>query len=319
MIATRRTLRSSLSLRSGLRYAHNAHHGHELKTYSSSYQLKTLEIDDLGGKKGLVSYIDEDCPDSPHPPLVLLGGTGQTINTFTPHIQGLRRQRRLVIVEMRGQGRTSLDSAHCNMPQLMQDLRTILHAIGIEQMHLCGFSFGGRVALTFAAQQPAMVRRLSVTAVPLHRPALGKLIIQSWEDALSRGNLRECAWSFLLNGYSADFIGKHHGKLPAFMDFVMKSNNITNLHNLVKFSHADFGEEYSLPHCAAKIACPTQIIAATEDRIAGYHETVLLAQTIKDCHLDTMQSGHLAPFEDPQAWRSKLLRFLDGSGHNRHS
>jgi pimeloyl-ACP methyl ester carboxylesterase len=283
---------------------------HAVKAYSSSYELKFLDIEDVDGSVAKVSYIDESKNES-IPPLVVLGGTAQTINTFTPHIQGLRRHRRLIIVEMRGQGRTELDSSHCNMPQLITDLKIILKKLQLTEVHLCGFSFGGRVALTFAAKHPSMVKKLSITGVPLVRPALGKLIVQSWEDALHRDNFRECAWSFVLNGYSSDFINKHHAKLPTFLEFVMQSNDIKKLQNLIRLSHQNYGADYDLETCAQAIQCPTQIIAGLEDRIAGYPETVALAQSIVNSELVSLKTGHLIPFEDTTAWRTELLRFLD--------
>lgn len=300
---------------------HNHHHPehHQVKMYSSSYELKQLLITDVNGQESMVSYIDEDhsnASSSSKPPLVILGGTAQTINTFTPHIQGLRRDRRLVIIEMRGQGKTELDSSYCNMPQLLKDLKVILQKLNItNNMHLCGFSFGGRVAVTFAAHHPKLVSKLSITGVPLCRPPLGKLIIQSWEDALSRGNIRECAWSFVLNGYSNDFINRNHNKLHNFMDFVMKANKVTNLYNLIKFSHQDYGSEYNFERCASLIKCPTQIIAATEDRIAGYMETLELAKVIHKNQTLTMETGHLAPFENAAFWRSNVLKFFDSHHH----
>ncbi len=292
----------------------NSQANHKFKEYSSSFELKTLQIEDVCGKKATVSYIDENShiPSSIKPPLVILGGTAQTINTFTPHIQSLKRNRRLIIIEMRGQGITDLDSKYCNMPQLIDDLASVLEKLNIRnELHLCGFSFGGRVAVTFAAHNPALVTKLSITGVPLVRPPLGKLIIQSWEEALSRGNIKECAWSFVLNGYSNDFLNRHHSKLNQFMEFVVRANKTENLYNLIKFSHGNYGESYDLEHCARIIQCPTQIIAAREDRIAGYNETLELAKSIPRSNAITMDSGHLAPFENTGAWRSHVLGFLD--------
>jgi pimeloyl-ACP methyl ester carboxylesterase len=42
--------------------------------------------------------------------------------------------------------------------------------------NLQGFSFGGRVSLAIAANHPQLVKRLSVTGVPLERPALGECV-----------------------------------------------------------------------------------------------------------------------------------------------
>ena len=130
------------------------------------------------------------------------------------------------------------------------------------------------------------------------------------EDTLPM-EFRACAWSFILNGYSPKFIDKFHLKLPQFVDMVMESNDPEKLANLMRYSHIiDDADEYSVPSCAARVRCPAQIIGATEDRIAGVHMVRLLAEQIPGSEFEEMDTGHLAPFEDPVLWRKLVLRYL---------
>jgi hypothetical protein len=41
------------------------------------------------------------------------------------------------------------------------------------------------VALAVAAHHPSLVCKLSLTAVPLERPALGRVILDSWMESLA--------------------------------------------------------------------------------------------------------------------------------------
>eukprot|EP01031_Cornospumella_fuschlensis_P028100 gene28100-33932_t len=280
-----------------------------VKQYSASFEVKHLFIEDFG-KRSRVSYIDENPSGHSGHPLVIVGGTAQTINTYTMHIKPIAKSRRLVIIEMRGQGSTELDTRYATMRQHVEDLHAVTEALGIRTLDLSGFSFGGRLAIAFAAHHPGKVARLSVTGVPLHRPRLGALVLRSWQEALQRGNLRDCAWSFILNGYSSEFIEKYADKLPGLVDMVLEANKVERLYDLVRLS-GEGGPEYAVPHCAPLIQCPTQIIAATEDRIAG-HESVLDLQGVvrNVTNVTSLRAGHLAPFEQPVAWRKALLDFL---------
>ena len=122
---------------------------------------------------------------------------------------------------------------------------------------------------------------------------------------------RACAWSFILNGYSSKFIERCHTKLPQFVDLVMESNDPEKLANLMRYSHInDDSDDYSVPSCAARVQCRVQIIGATEDRIAGVHMVRMLAEQIPDSAFEEMDTGHLAPFEDPVQWRSLVLKYL---------
>ena len=165
---SRRFSRSSLSLRESSKTVF----GVDKSLY------KQLDVLDVDGVKRKVFYVDMGV-DSTHPPLVLLCGTAQTVNTFSPHFRQISKQRRLIIVELRCQGMTELLSEYGTIDQHVKDFHQIIvQHLGLKHIHLAGFSFGGRVSLAIAALHPELVGRLSVTGVPLERPALGEIVYQ---------------------------------------------------------------------------------------------------------------------------------------------
>jgi alpha/beta hydrolase fold len=143
---------------------------------------KQLDLVDVDLVKRKVFYVDIGT-DSLKPPLVILCGTAQTVNTFSPHFRQISKERRLIIIELRCQGMTELLSEYGTIDQHVKDFHEIIVGhLGLKQIHLAGFSFGGRVSLAIAAMHPELVGRLSVTGVPLERPALGKLC---WNDRIT--------------------------------------------------------------------------------------------------------------------------------------
>lgn len=282
------------------------------KISARSIPVATLPVLEKGEPK-LVYYIDKGS-NRDKPPLVLLAGTAQTIDTYAPHINQISKFRRLIIPELRGQGRTQLDPTVCTIEQQVHDLESILTKLGVPNVHLSGFSFGGRVALAFAAHRPHMVSRLSLTAIPLVRPPLGKVVLESWMDGLKRGNMRECAWSFIINGYSNSFLTKNAERMSMYADMVANSNDPLKVYHLMtQSSKTAPGDIYSIPHCAGLIRCPTQVIAAREDRIAGLEPVQHLAAATPHAQYVEMSTGHLAPFEEPLIWRKHLLDFMNQS------
>ncbi len=85
----------------------------------------------------------------------------------------------IVMPELRAQGSTELLSQFATTEQHVEDLRYFFDSLNLTTVDLVGFSFGGRIALAFAAAYPLRVRSCSVTGVPLSRQNLGRLILQS--------------------------------------------------------------------------------------------------------------------------------------------
>jgi len=176
--------------------------------------LNYLDFVDVDEKIRKLYYSDTCNPHDNEIPVLILAGTAQTIKSWEPHILQILKRRRVITPELRGQGiDTSLLAAYGSMTQYALDLGYFLGKIKVSKVDIIGFSFGGRVGLSLAASNPNIVRKLSITGVPLKRPGLGSSILFSWIEGLKAGNIRECAWSFIFNGYSESFIEKNHHRL----------------------------------------------------------------------------------------------------------
>lgn len=324
---------------------------------SSRYisQLKSAPIKDVNGEYRSINYYDSKYDnrlkqDSTKPVLVLLCGTAQTITSWSSHIRALAAQYRLIIPELRCQGRlTNLDYQYASIPQHIQDVKQFLSVTEIPQAHIAGFSFGGRVGLALAAHAPELVQSLSLSGVPLRRPPVGQLIMESWLESLKNRNMRACALSFLLNGYSEQFLTKYHHRVESFVASVAAANDPLALEELVRqnirqdhcaglpsncapgpLSAASLPGctlsryqdpyllDYSAEVCATIVSCPVQVIAGSHDRIAGFNAEQELAKSFPNGGAEfgvITECGHLTPFEKPQEWRRLLVAFLRDVSH----
>ncbi len=100
---------------------------------------------------------------SGEPLLVLHGGLGQ-IEMFGPVLDMLAKGRQAICVDLHGHGRTSLGKRPITHIGMGDDMAVIVRELGFEQVDVFGYSMGGVVALRFAIQHPAMVRRLAVAS-----------------------------------------------------------------------------------------------------------------------------------------------------------
>jgi pimeloyl-ACP methyl ester carboxylesterase len=93
------------------------------------------------------------------PLLLLHGGLGST-DMFAPVMPALAEHRQVIAIDLQGHGRTALGTRKFSLPDMGDDVATVLKELGVKQADVLGYSFGGGVAFRLAAQHPQMVRRL---------------------------------------------------------------------------------------------------------------------------------------------------------------
>ncbi|MCZ4120966.1 alpha/beta fold hydrolase [Streptomyces sp. H39-S7] len=102
-------------------------------------------------------------------PLVLLHGGGATAASWYANAAGLSRTRRLYAVDRIGEaGLSERGGRTIRTPADLFDwLDGTLDGLGVEDVDLCGHSYGAWVALSYALRSPERVRRL-VLLDPTH-------------------------------------------------------------------------------------------------------------------------------------------------------
>lgn len=95
------------------------------------------------------------------PPLVLLHGGGDTIETsFGQILPKLAQNRQIIAYERQGYGHTAEIAARAfSFDQFADDAGALLDYLQVEQADLFGFSNGGTVALHVAIRHPQKVRK----------------------------------------------------------------------------------------------------------------------------------------------------------------
>jgi pimeloyl-ACP methyl ester carboxylesterase len=99
-------------------------------------------------------------------PLLLLHGGLFTTELFGPVLTQLAEHRRVIGVHLHGHGRTELGTRKIDLVDIGRDLGVVLEQLGLKQVDVMGYSFGGGAAFQLAAQYPTLVRRLVLVSTP---------------------------------------------------------------------------------------------------------------------------------------------------------
>jgi pimeloyl-ACP methyl ester carboxylesterase len=195
--------------------------------------------------QGVVNYILHPPPQPAAPPLVIFGGTAQTINSMIGHHSQLAKTRAVLQYELRGQGTTTtLPLDDCSLERHVQDFEEVCGALSdgsvcdLSECDLVGFSFGARVALAITAHSDK-VRRLVATGVPADRGATGRTILKAWSCSLERGDLEGFLWQSIADGHSDSFLTRHEPKLTAWVKSAAASNRAEAIAALVGQTHTE--------------------------------------------------------------------------------
>ena len=100
-------------------------------------------------------------------PLLLLHGGLGSIDMFASNVlPALAKTRQVIAVDLQGHGRTTLGDRPINLIDIANDLDVVLAKLGLKQVDVVGYSFGGGAGLRLAIQHPNVVRRLTVISAP---------------------------------------------------------------------------------------------------------------------------------------------------------
>ncbi len=110
------------------------------------------------------------------PPLVLLHGLNNTAWIWARSAAIMATTgRRVLAPTQRGHGLSSKTSSDYSLEATSADLEAFLDATGLDRVDLAGHSWGGKVAMHFAATRPARVRSLAL-ADPAPPRGVSKLL-----------------------------------------------------------------------------------------------------------------------------------------------
>ena len=119
-------------------------------------------------------------PGTP-PVLFLHGGPGYNSYTFA-QIEGplLETQLRMVYLDQRGSGRSERPwTRDYKMSTLVEDVDALRRSLGVSQLALIGHSFGGTLALEYAAAHPEHVSKLVLVDILYDAPTQCRFRAQS--------------------------------------------------------------------------------------------------------------------------------------------
>jgi pimeloyl-ACP methyl ester carboxylesterase len=94
------------------------------------------------------------------PDVLLIGGAGDTVESWQFQLDGLADSYRLTAFDNRGAGRTAMPDESVSIEVMADDAAHVLRALNVRSAHVAGFSGGSIVSQELALRRPELVLSL---------------------------------------------------------------------------------------------------------------------------------------------------------------
>ena len=208
--------------------------------------------------------------------LVLLHGNGEDGTYFKNQIEYFQQFYQVVVIDMRAHGKSQYTNTELNFMVFAQDVVGILEYMGLEKVHLLGFSDGGNTALTIALHYPNYVESLIVNGADLHPSGVKR----RYQIPIIIGYAILCMFP---------------------MASVKKKREVMNLmvhHPNIK------------PVQLHTILCPTLVLVGDHDMITRKH-SLQIAHAITNATFKEIKGTHFIALKESTTYNRVVKEFLD--------
>lgn len=245
------------------------------------------------------------------PPVLFFNGSGQSIETSRLLIDVLASRCTVAVHDQRGLGRSSVPSPPYTMADYAADGAALLDHLGWDRSAVFGVSFGGMVAMEFAATWPERVSRLALACTSPGGADHASYPLEQLRtlppDERAAEGLRVLDRRFAEPGWFDDH-----------------PDDLTLVTTLAERQQAEQTDEQTIgieAQLAARsghdvcerlprINSPTLVTAGRFDGIAPLANSELIAAQVPHAELAVFEGGHAFVAQDPAAFPA-ILDFLD--------
>lgn len=242
----------------------------------------TAKIDSAGARIWCAAY-----GDPARPAVVLVHGGLANASYWGGLIADLRRDHRVIVLDSRGHGRSTLGTTPIGYEQMARDTLAVLDYFGVQRAALVGWSDGGIIGLTIAWHHPERLTRLFAFAANsdpsgTHDPLPGNLTFAAYVERTG-GEYRQLSPA-----------PDAYPRFRAAVEAMWKNQ----------------------PHMTAAdlegVRVPTWIVDGDRDEVIWRANTDFMAQHIPEAReLILPGVSHFAFLQDPAMFGYAVRRFLD--------
>ena len=242
--------------------------------------------------------------------VVLLHGFPLTREIWNRQIARLAATHRVVAIDLRGMGESSVPGGPYLMESLAGDVAAVLDALGTERATVVGHSLGGYVALAFARMYSERLERLALACSRLDADSPQQAAARfSLADSLEREGSVEAAVAGCIPRLVGLTSRRERLELVPALETIARKNRAAGLAAMLR----GMAVRDAAADIAPDLTMPVMMICGAEDDLAPVDLARADASSFRNASLRVMaRSGHVPMLEEPDAFNDALAEFVNG-------
>jgi 3-oxoadipate enol-lactonase len=244
--------------------------------------------------------------DGSGPAIVLLHGFPLAKETWDPQVEALKTAARVVRMDLRGLGKSSVTPGPYLMETLAGDLAGVLDALRIERAVIVGHSLGGYVAFAFwrmFAERCSGLGFVCTRANADDEPAANAR--RALADRTEGEGIEVVADAFVPRYFAPDTCERVPELVTRAREMVLRTTPRGAAAML-----RGMAERVASDDLFAEIDVPVRVIAGAHDAFFPVDEPAKIADGIAGASLDVLECGHFPMWEAPAATSAILASLV---------
>ena len=253
-----------------------------------------------------VSYSDHGPDDAPV--IIFIHGFPLNKSMWNIQVEALKENYRVIAYDIRGHGNSDPGIDEFFIELFVLDLLRLMEKLKIEKSILCGLSLGGYIALNAVLKHPDRFDGLILndTQCIADTPEIKENRCNAIISIKEKG-VEQYADEIIKKLFAQETFTKNKNVIDAVREMIIS----TPKQSLCNTLHA-LAERKETCDQLPEINIPVLIMVGQEDKITPIAAAQQMHEKILNSKLEIIQqAGHLSNLEDPTAFNTHLVKFLE--------
>jgi len=253
-----------------------------------------------------VSYSDHGPDDAPV--IIFIHGFPLNKSMWNIQVEALKENYRVIAYDIRGHGNSDPGIDEFSIELFVIDLLRLMEKLRIEKSILCGLSLGGYIALNAVLKHPDRFDGLILndTQCIADTPEIKENRCNAIISIKEKG-VEQYADEIIKKLFAQETFTKNKNVVDAVKEMIIS----TQKQSLCNTLHA-LAERKETCDQLPEINIPVLIMVGEEDKITPIAAAQQMHEKILNSKLEIIQqAGHLSNLENPTAFNTHLVNFLE--------